>query len=59
MGTTIGEKEGKAKESSMMSFLRSVLKMRIIIIEAIMEALVFMSNYENKEYTVAKNELHG
>ena len=59
MGTTIGAKEGKAKEGSMTSFLQSISKMRIIIIEAIMEVLVFMQNSKDKECIVAKNELHG
>ena len=42
MGTTIGEKEGKVKENRMTSVLRSVLKMHLEIIGAIMEVHVFM-----------------
>jgi hypothetical protein len=42
MGILIGAKEAKARENSKTNSLRSVLKMRIIRIGVIMEALVFM-----------------
>jgi hypothetical protein len=40
----IGEKEAKARENGMMKSLWRVLKMRIISIGVIMEALAFMRN---------------
>ena len=59
MGTTIGAKEAKARESGMTKCLRSVLKMRIIKIGVITEALVFMRNYKHREFIVQENGWHG
>ncbi len=56
MGIIIGAKEGKAKESSTTIFLQSISKMRIIIIGAIMEFLVFMQNSKGKEFIAVKND---